>query len=275
MVTLQVFHDNARSWVTHGTRLLGALAVNELRSYVFPLYTPQGALVLQEAPPDHPHHQGLWIGLEVDGHDLWNAGSRGLPRHRQECAPALAQLTPVVTERGLRAEQQVRWVTAGGLELLREERHIEFSADDDATRVTWQSTFGHDAKHTLIGQTKEAGIGIRVPPHWETPLGGEIRNAHGQVGEAASFDQPSPWINVEGRVVGDHWAGVVLAPLPGSEPCPWFVRDYGIQLYNPSRHRAIVLAPGERVTWAVQVLAYDGRRSVREIDEMVGFPLPM
>ena len=266
---MQTNYYNARLWIMHGGRPLGAVSANELRSYVFPLYTPQGALVLQEAPPDHPHHQGLWIGLEVDGHDLWNAGSRGLPRHRQEAAPALAELAPRVTEDSVRVDQHVRWLTAEGTELLQEERRIDFTAGDHFTCVTWRSTFGHAAKGAHIGQTKEAGIGIRVPPHWETPLGGVIRNAAGQVGEAACFDQPSPWINVEGLVVGDRWAGIVLAPLPGSDSCPWFVRDYGIQLYNPSRHHAISLALDDRITWAVQVLAYDGRRSVSDIDEMV------
>ncbi|MFN8493189.1 MAG: DUF6807 family protein [Caldilineaceae bacterium] len=260
---------NARLWIKSGERLLAGYAANELRSYLFPLYTPNGALVLQEAPPDHPHHQGLWCGLEVDGHDLWNAGSFGKARHRQALLKPLNEIEATVTATGVQLAHAVRWETVDGQELLQEVRTVQVRGEAEYTLVQWRSTFSHPEKATRLGQTKEAGIAIRVPPHWETALGGRIRNAQGALGEAATFDQSAAWVNVEGRVVGETLAGVVLAPTADSEVCPWFTRDYGIQVYNPARHRAITLAPGERLTWAVNVLAYDGARSVAEIDAFV------
>ena len=90
-MTYDVVHYNSRLWVSQDQRLIAGYNANELRSYVFPLYTPDGMLVIQEAPPDHPHHQGIWAGLEIDGHDVWNAGSFKVPRNRQELTGPLAE----------------------------------------------------------------------------------------------------------------------------------------------------------------------------------------
>lgn len=265
----EIMKYNARLWIKSGERLLAGYAANELRTYLFPLYTPKGALVLQEAPPDHPHHQGLWCGLEVDGHDLWNAGSFGKARHRQALLKPLNEIDTTITATGVQLAHAVRWETVDGQVLLQEMRTVAVQAVAECTLVQWRSTFTQPEKVTHLGQTKEAGIAIRVPPHWETSFGGRIRNAHGALGEAATFDQTAAWVNVEGSVVGETQAGVVLAPLGASEACPWFTRDYGIQVYNPARHQAITLAPGESLTWAVNVLAYDGARSVEEVTALV------
>lgn len=258
---------NARLWVTYQGRLIGGYNTNDLRSYVFPLYTPQGMLVIQEAPPDHPHHQGIWTGLEIDGNDVWNAGSRNLPRHRQEMQGALNEIAVDVTDSGVQFTHGVRWVTTEGEELLQEQRTVSLRATDQVTLVDWQSIFSHPAKASHIGQTKESGIGVRVTPHWETRFGGQIRNAQGATGEQGCFDQLSPWLNVEGKTVGDGVAGLVL--IPTSEQCPWFTRDYGIHLYNPARHHAIALAAGEQVVWSMRVLAYDGAHSLEQINDLV------
>ena len=263
----EVIHYNARLWVKYQERLLGGYNTNELRSYVFPLYTPTGVLVLQEAPPDHPHHQGILVGLEVDGHDLWNAGSRNLPRHRQEALTPLAEMATACSEMGVQISHNVRWVTVDGQELLLEQRRVTFSAQEQFTCIHWHSTFSHPGKATHLGQTKESGIGVRVPPHWETLFGGQIRNANGARGERGCFDQMSPWLNVEGGAGGDEIAGVVL--IPETEACPWFTRDYGLHLYNPARHHPFDVQPNEEVAWAMSVFAYDGRRTVEEIKAMV------
>jgi hypothetical protein len=263
------FHYNARWWIKYGDRLLGGYSANDLRTYVFPIYTPAGTLVVQEAPPDHPHHQGLWIGLEVNGHDIWNAGSRGLPRCRQEAVPALASLKPETSTDGARFAHQVNWLTADGNVLLYETRTVSLRASQSLTIVEWTSTFSHPTQTVCLGQTKESGIGLRVPPHWETVHGGQIRNAWGDSGEAGVFDTDSPWINIEGRATGDGVAGLLFAPAPGSESCPWFTRDYGVHVYNPARHRSIDLEPNQQLTWAVQLIAYDGHRTVEELNHIV------
>jgi hypothetical protein len=264
-----VHYYNARWWVSEGTRLLGGYSANELRSYVFPLYTPQGLLAIQEAPPDHPHHQGIWAGLGIDGHDLWNAGSGKVPRHRQTMVPALATLQPQCSPSGVEFNHQVKWETVDGELLLYEDRRVRYRAHPQCTQVEWSSTFSHPTKTTHLEQTKEAGIGLRVPPHWETLFGGQIRNALGDVGEAACFDKLSSWLNIEGRALGNELAGLVFMPTSQADAVPWFTRDYGCHVYNPARHVPIQLQATESLTWSVQLLAYDGARTIAEVDELV------
>jgi hypothetical protein len=135
--------------------------------------------------------------------------------------------------------------------------------------VTWRSTFSHPDRAIHLGQTKESGIGLRVPPHWESIFGGKIRNARGDVGEAACFDKDSPWLNIEGRALGSDAAGLIFLPASDQASYPWFTRDYGCHVYNPARHRAIHLAQAESMRWAVHLLAYDGQRTIAEVDALV------
>jgi hypothetical protein len=262
----EVLLDNHRLWVLADGRPIGAYCANDLRSYVFPLFTPSGLIVLQEAPPDHPHHQGIWAGLSVEGVDLWNAGSFATPRNRQELTSPLGEVAARPLPGGAVFDHAVRWVSAEGAELLLEQRTVSFRAFPAATAIAWHSVFFHPRRVTL-GQTKESGLGLRAPPHWETRHGGIIRIASGDVGEAACFDRLSPWLNIEGDAVAGGRAGIVLVPL--AESVPWFTRDYGCHVYNPARHRELILEPGQRLEWAMRVLAYDGARSVAQIDALV------
>ena len=178
--------------------------------------------------------------------------------------PELKELKPEIDDGGATLSHSVSWKTEGGEALLSEERRIRFSNTGTLNLVSWHSTFTAVGT-TVLGQTKESGIGVRVPPHWETEWGGTIRNADGQIGEGNTFDRMSPWVNVQGTALGQEKAGVILRPLPQSEPCPWFTRDYGPQLYNPLRHHALELSDGESFSWDLDVAAYDGDRSIADI----------
>jgi hypothetical protein len=265
-------HYNARWWVLCNKRLLGGYNANALRPYVFPLYSPTGELVIQETPPDHPHHQGVFAGLNIDGYDLWNAGSFDVPRHRIELVTKLAELQPVVSETGVTFAHETRWLAVNGQELLRERRNITFSATNAATLLQWSSEFYHPELSVTLGQTKEAGIGLRVPPHWETCFGGRITNTHGHLGEAMCFDKRSEWLAVMGGE-GARSAGVVLVPEPGQD-WPWFTRDYGLHSYNPTRHGAIRLDPGQNLTWKLSIISFDGNLDVTAINRLVRDSLP-
>ena len=58
--------------------------------YFFPVYTPAGVSMLDDFPPDHWHHRGLfwaWPVVEVEGrqYDLW---MKMTAKHRAAQAPA-------------------------------------------------------------------------------------------------------------------------------------------------------------------------------------------
>ena len=55
-----------------GARFVAAYTLGSFRPYVYPLLTPSGLPVTEECPPDHPHHQSVWLAQdEVNGHNLW------------------------------------------------------------------------------------------------------------------------------------------------------------------------------------------------------------
>lgn len=150
---------------------------------------------------------------------------------------------------------------------MREERVITFRPTPAETFVDIVSTRIAAFGPVHFGRTKEAGIGMRYNPEMEAALGGRIESSTGGIGEAQTFDQDADWIAVSGTV-GGHDAGIAIMPYPDGERCPWFTRDYGITLYNPSRHREIRLAHAERYTLRVRFVAFDGRPDAARLNAL-------
>lgn len=257
-------HSHGRHWVYADGRPIGAYTVGFHRSHVFPLYSPNGVCVIQEYPPDHVHHQGLMIGQdEVNGHNFWAAGHPNHASTRQ-----LSESLSVEVEGDAAVARQTNvWTGIGGEQAFREERAVTFRSigtehvvDIVTTRI---AAFGP----IQFGKTKEAGIGMRYNPELEGDLNGRIDSSTGGVGEAETFDRDADWIAVSGTI-GGHDAGIAILPFPDGERCPWFTRDYGITLYNPSRHRVIELAEGEQQTLAARFIAFDGKASPTRLNTL-------
>ena len=257
------FDRRARQWVKREGRLVGAVNIGELRAYVFPLYTPLGRLVIQESPVDHPHHQGLTVGANLNGWDVWNAGSFGIPRSRQ--VPVEEECHSRADEGGARFHLTLGWTSAAGEKLLREERSIAFSSARYGNIVDMRSRLIACYGDVRFAQTKEAGLAMRIPAEWETAHGGIILDAAGRMGERDIFDQIAAWIDVSGEGPRGILAGITLMPHKDCPSVPWMVRDYGLHVYNPWRHRQITVARGESYELGVRYVAHDGRATLDEI----------
>ncbi|MBM3264132.1 MAG: PmoA family protein [candidate division Zixibacteria bacterium] len=252
---IEIKHSHARHWVYCNGRPVGAYTIGYHRSHVWPLYSLGGVCVIQEYPPDHVHHQGLWAGQdEVNGHNFWAAGHPQYPSTRQ-----ISESMDIAVEGdAVTVSQHNVWTDVGGEPVFREERTVIFRSTGMENLVDIVSTRIADFGPVHFGKTKEAGIGMRYNPELEGELNGRIESAAGGVGEKGTFDTDADWIAVSGIMGGRH-AGIAILPYPDGDRCPWFTRDYGITLYNPSRHRIIELAEGERYTLAARFAAFDGR----------------
>ena len=259
------FDRRARMWVWRGDRLIGAVNIGALRAYVFPLYTPLGRLVIQESPVDHPHHQGLFVGADVNGHDMWNAGSFGNPSHRQ--APVEALCTKEAHADGARFQLVLDWSTESGVPVMREERTLSFSQSGYGNVVDERCRFVAAYGDIHLARTKEAGLAMRVPPEWETPNGGVMLDAAGHVGESQIWYTVSDWIDVSGEGPRGVLAGITLMKHHDSPPAPWMSRDYGLHNYDPWHHQEISLPKGEVFQVGVRFVAHDGRATEEEIAE--------
>lgn len=253
-----------RVWINRGGKLIGAMSFGELRPYVFPLYSPNGRLVLQESPVDHPHHQGLSVGTNLNGRDMWNAGSFGLPRCRQELLSD--DSTVQVDGSEVRFNLVVDWKKEDGEELAREERTVRFSARDYGNIVDVRVRFIASYGKIDFKKTKEAGLSMRVPPEWIGINGGVVLDSKGNKGEAAIFDHNSPWVDVSGEGPRGIFAGITLMPHKDSPQVPWMVRDYGLHNYSPWRHEAITVPENGIYELGARYIAHDERLTADEIN---------
>ena len=257
------FDRPARLWVRREDRLVGAVNLGALRAYVFPFYTPNGRLVIQESPVDHPHHQGLTVGASLNGWDMWNAGSFGVPRSRQIVVED--QCSRAADQRGASFHLTLDWTTEPGAKVAREQRTISLSAAPYGNVVDVRMKLHASYGEIRFAQTKEAGLSMRVPPEWITLNGGTILDPQGRTGEGEIFDTAGEWIDVSGEGPGGVFAGITLMPHKDCPQVPWMTRDYGLHVYNPWRHSEITVPEGGAYELGVRYVAHDGKAAAQEI----------
>lgn len=249
----EIVEHCGRRWVHHERRPLGALSKGWLRGYVFPLLTPGGVNILDECPPDHPHHQGIMVGQDlVNGLNFWAAGFRGFPQNGQHEFACSAECS----DSGVIFETQFLWRTATHQAVLRERRVTRFASVEDFTMVDVETTWFADFGDLYFGVTKEGGLGMRVSWPLLPLMGGGTSSSGSGVGEAHVFDSLAEWIEVRGPVAGRE-ACAIMMPHPSQAQIPWFSRDYGLHLYSPRRHEPLRLSAGTSTTLRVGFAAAD------------------
>ncbi|MGN6564868.1 MAG: DUF6807 family protein [Thermomicrobiales bacterium] len=281
--SLSPTHIAGRFVVERATgRLLGGVGHNAHRAWVHPLNTPRGLNVVQEYPFDHPFHNGIFVGQGV---------VRQGEREAHFWAPApdwrnpenyiynqIGQLRyghdqPAAIEpcgRGFRFTYQTVWRDDHDEPVLDETRTIAIYAGADATMcdvfTSKTATYGP----LDYPASKHGTIGVRVQPQLLPFMGGEILGGmegtvrRGRADEGAS-GQPCNYVAYEADVPGLGRFGVCLIVLANTASAdhrgPWFIRDYGMAMFNASMRDAIHTAAGETWTAGLRVVAYDGALS--------------
>jgi len=193
--------------------------------YIFPVYTPAGASMLDDFPRDHWHHRGLfwsWPVVETEGktYDNWMTMTA---RHRSVNPPLATNRAQVAT---LQAENA--WV-AGGKDIVHETLQlIVYPALADSrefeVELTWKAV---SAPVTLRG-SREAGksyggFSARFAPREST-----ILRADGAVLQKDEDLTPRRWAELEGIYAGKK---AVLRITPDAQnpaaPYQWCLRNYG------------------------------------------------
>ena len=249
-------------------RFLGGFGANFYRPWVFPLYTPAGLTVLQEFAYDHPFHNGIFAGqhpVKVNGRmgNFWAMP----PRRSEEDAiftgvgrmEASGKLTVEPYDHGLHFTMKCVWCDENEEPMLDEIRKVNFQTLNDATicDVTSQkiAVYGD----VEFPQTKYGSIGIRVEPRLLPTLGGVIiadGNRRGQ--PDIVHEGESDFVAYENQLLGGQRFGVMLSILDEGLRGPWFIRDYGMAMYNPTWIQSIHIPKGQSWTISLRVAAYDG-----------------
>ncbi len=253
---------------TDGPKCLGAVGANFYRSWVFPLYTPSGHTVVREFAFDHPFHNGCFVGqhpvlLEGRRANFWAMPPRRGPADAifEDLGRMDFKKEPDRTEihaQGVGITQEAVWRDQNEEPVLNEVRTSNFIAAQDATLCDLTSHKRAAYGALEFPQTKFGSIGMRVEPRLLPPLGGTVIGDGGRRGSAEEVhEQESDFVAFENVLPNGQRFGVLMGIL-GEARGPWFIRDYGMALYNPTWRQSIHVPQGESWTIGLRFVAYEG-----------------
>ncbi|MDP2897504.1 MAG: PmoA family protein [bacterium] len=224
------------------------------KSYIHPLWTPDGRIITYDAPADHVHHRGLSVGWpDVSGVDFWAEvwapkGQRGKIARRN-----LA--TDILPGGEARIQEFNDWQTEDSATLLREERTWTFlpprgnlqlaDVEIKLTAVAEQVIFGSDPEKPR----EYHGLTLRMGP-FEQP---RFFNSAGDVGDEQCHGKPAKWCALSGIQSGRPVTAAILDhPSNDCHPTRFFVLGRGMQFISssPNFAKPRVLKSGE--TWRLR-----------------------
>jgi hypothetical protein len=257
-----------------------------MKPYLHPLRAADGTIITRQWPMekeiageshDHPHHQGLWIGVnDVSGVQFWENAKPGPNMGRQ----VLAKITSAKggSKQGV-IECVINWTTPDGKVLLREDRKMTFYSGMPDKRM-----FDIDAKLTAVngpvnfGDTKEGFFAIRLNDKLtEKSKGGMMVNAEGAQGMRNVWGKKSAWVDYSGTIDGKP-LGIAIIDNKNSfgYPTRWHSRDYGLFAANPifeseanggraTKEGKLILEKGKSIDLKHRVLIHAGNTADAKI----------
>ena len=249
-------------------RCLGGVGANFYRPFVFPFYTPSGHTVVQEFAFDHPFHNGIFVGQGPVQVGEREAGFWASPPRRSFTDKVFEKLGRMDTHpdlgitphaNGVQFVQNVIWRDENEAPLIDEIRTVNLYAFDDATVCDMTSEKIAAYGTVTYPQTKFGSIGIRVEPRLLPVMGGIVLGDDGRKGGVEVVHEgASDFVAYQNALTGHGAFGVFMSILNEGVRGPWFIRDYGMALYNPTWTGAVSTPAGETWKISLRVIAYDG-----------------
>lgn len=226
---------------------------------LYPLRAANGLSLLADAPTDHRHHHGFWVGHgRVDDCDFW------LERHNSgKIVHKSFEAIESGAERGSFTAKN-DWVAPDGEVALRDTRTFTFyNQPTEARAFDFEIVVAAPGEaHVTLHPTNEAGIPhIRVAEGLTVKTGGTLTNAEGKINERGTYKQRSVWMDCSGKL-GRQSCGIAVFDHPGNpeHPTPWFTRDYGpfSPNYGFFQEDPIVIAPEKPLRLRYRVYTHSG-----------------
>ena len=194
---------------------------------------PSGRNMLEESPPDHVHHHGIWWGHgDVDGVDFYlEVQHDGMRRGRIE---HLAFDEVVDADPTFGFTESLAWVSPEGETLITETRRLTATFDDFVPTVDLDSSYTA-TRDLRLGDTLESVLpGLRLAEALTEWRGGTLVGSHGGRHEAEVMGVPAEWVDYHGERVGAYGIGTVVEgiavmshPSNPDHPPKFFARGYG------------------------------------------------
>ncbi len=252
------FAQGHRRLLRWGGRVVLGLTQGPFRPYLFPVLSPAGHLVVAESPPDHPHHQGLWIAADHVAAHVPTAGDIEVYNYNfyvnavfQGRAPGRIVTTDTAAEddgdvfriiQGLDWQGPAEWGAPEGRRIAREERVTEVRPGEAYHRLDVTSTLAPTEWPLTLGPTRHGYFNARAAESMRCDRGGTLHRGTGLA-----------------RIVGGFGAGARagLAILVDDTP-DWFTTDWGVLTAQPWRSAARRLDVGERLAQRARYVIHDG-----------------
>ncbi len=269
---------NARTHLVVETdtgRCLGGLGANFYRPFVFPFYTPAGHTVIQEFAFDHPFHNGIFVGqapVKVGDREAWFWGA---PPRRSFTDRLFEKLGRMETQKdiditphanGVQFVQKVIWRDENDAPLLDEIRTVNLYALADATVCDMTSEKVATYGAVEYPQTKYGSIGMRVEPRLLPVMGGVVIGDNDRRGKVEVLQGISDFVAYQNQLPTHGHFGIFMTILNGDTRGPWFIRDYGMALYNPTQTGPVLTPKNETWQISLRFVAYDGELTAARAD---------
>lgn len=236
--------------------------------YIHPIYSPSGALISEDYPPDHIHHHGIWspwTKTEFQGRtpDFWNMGKK----------------TGTV-ERVALDRTWGGWVH-GGFEARH--RMVDLSAPTPVTALneTWDVViyrvagaakpvhlFELTIRQTcatndplILPEYHYGGTAFRGRAEWLGATASQFLTAEGETDRVKAQGQRTRWIAQSGAVGAGAVAGLAMLGHPDNVRAPQPVRIHPREPYfcfTPSQLGRWTIEPGQTYVARYRFLVFDG-----------------
>lgn len=241
------------------------------KTYVHPLFLPNGVPLTLDGAGDHVHHRGLMLAWsDVNGFDFWgerNPGQKGRMAHRKFERVSPGPPAEVVA--------LIDWA-GGGKTILEERRTLRAPVPTaDGVIVEWQSELRAPSDDVVLDASRAvyAGLGIR----FVYSMSGEavsVLNSNGTAEVKKAFGEPARWCAMHGPCAVGTRGGTAILDHPSNprHPTPFAV-------YNPAhmgyfsaaptfKEHKLVVPAGKAIRFRYLVLAFPGKPDPAGIDRL-------
>jgi len=236
-------------------------------AYLHPLRAPNGAVVTDDFPKDHPHQRGVffaWTKTEVgDLHpDFWNLGS-GTGRISTQRVSATGG-----GEAGFRSEHL--WEMKRGdtweaaldetWDVVLHQPRFTDSAAPDAAYVLDLTSKQTPRVDILLPAYRYGGMSVRGSAEWNRK-GGPLKVLTSEGRDwAAAENTHARWADMSGPI-GELHAGVAILEHPTNLRAPNLIRvppEYPYVVYCPSKGEPLTLSAGKTYQFRYRLIIHNG-----------------
>jgi hypothetical protein len=252
-------------------------------AHLHPVFSPSGAVVTDELPPDHLHQSGIFLAYtrtRFEGRDVdfWNlAGGKGRVRFKSleatASGPVFGELKTVHEHVDLTAADDASEIgrTTGGKVALVEKWTVRVWPGLDSSYWTMDIASSQRCageSPLVLPEYHYGGMAIRAAREW-TPGKVTFRTSEGDERIKGNHTRPK-WCDIRGQVDGKP-AGIALMTHPANFRFPEPLRIHPTMpymVYTPQFLGAFEIKPGETHQANYRLVVHDGELTTDRLNQI-------